>query len=562
MLVQLRDQFKLKPAFAVRFLGVVVMSHGLFILASTLLDQIALHHSARISSIVIDLPLLIGMSLLFIGTQLRRRKHTAWLVAVMAYTFYLGLGATALITHSLPSISWYELAKLLVLPGSLLGMLLLTEKQFFVRSDIQSFRSATRVTAIVLVATLMYGVAGFTLLEESDFHQEITIPAALHYTVDQFELTTGQPIHAYTRRGGIFVDSLSFVSIAALCYVALSLFQPLRGRLANQEHGRERMATILDKYGSPSEDFFKLWPHDKQYFFDQNYSSGLAFHVSRGVALCVGDPAGNAKHFDNLIHEFGVLCFSNGWHPAFIHVEDAHRNLYEKHNFVLQKIGQEAIVDIPDFKNNVAPNKYFRQIGNKFSKQDYTTEMLSPPHHKAVVERLKIISDEWLGQGGRVERGFVMGYFSEGYLQQCQVLVARDAAGTIQGFINKLPAQFDTQEATFDMLRHTKISPGNINDYMMLKFIDSLELDGYNRLNLGLCPLVGFDTDEKVSGLIDVAFKFARTNGDRFYSFSGLHRFKSKYKPEWHDRYIAYQGGVRGFSRATTALVRTMRVKQ
>ena len=40
----------------------------------------------------------------------------------------------------------------------------------------------------------------------------------------------------------------------------------------------------------------------------------------------------------------------------------------------------------------------------------------------------------------------------------------------------------------------------------------------------------------------------------RFYSFSGLHRFKQKYEPNWSDRYIAYKKGVRGFTRTVTAL--------
>jgi phosphatidylglycerol lysyltransferase len=52
---------------------------------------------------------------------------------------------------------------------------------------------------------------------------------------------------------------------------------------------------------------------------------------------------------------------------------------------------------------------------------------------------------------------------------------------------------------------------------------------------------------------------FVYANGDRFYSFSGLHRFKAKYKPTWRDRYIAYQGGLRSFTKVGNALVKTMK---
>lgn len=148
-------------------------------------------------------------------------------------------------------------------------------------------------------------------------------------------------------------------------------------------------------------------------------------------------------------------------------------------------------------------------------------------------------------------------------MQQCPVMVARDAAGTIQAFMNQLPSTFDKEEASFDLLRHTKRSPGNINDFLMMNFIHAMAEHQYKKINLGLCPLVGLDeSDEDKNGLIDGILRFAYANGDRFYSFSGLYRFKSKFEPEWRDRYIAYQSGVRGFSRTTNALMRVMRVNQ
>lgn len=157
-----------------------------------------------------------------------------------------------------------------------------------------------------------------------------------------------------------------------------------------------------------------------------------------------------------------------------------------------------------------------------------------------------------------------MGYYTPEYLQICNVMVARDAAGTIQAFVSLVPAEFDREEATYDLLRHQTGSLGNINDYLLMNLIGYLAAEGYKRLNLGLCPLVGLDheadDDEEKNKLIDSVMRFAYANGDRFYSFSGLHRFKAKYEPEWRDRYVAYQGGLRGFSRTMAALMRTMKV--
>ena len=530
---------------------------------ATLTDEVTIFHHIRSSNFVVDIPLLIGISLIYIGSQLSRRKRTAWTVAILAYTFYVGTVVSSLSMHGPRHLTVLIFARTIALPLFIVACLWYYRQQFTVQSDIQGFRGALRFSALILLAALLYGVSGFLLLDRSDFHQEIGPATALHYTVDQFDLTTDHPLQAYTKRANLFSDSLTFMSIAAISYTAFALFQPLRGRLANQSASRQKMRELMETHGAPSEDYFKLWPHDKQYFFTDSGSAGLAFHVSRGVALCIGDPVGAEHGFALLLRDFSDRCFTNDWLPAFIHVEDKHRKLYESQGYSLQKIGEEAVLNLAQFADETLRGKYFRQIGNKFTKQDYSHELLSPPHHQAVIDRLKTISDEWLSRGGRAERGYAMGYFTPEYMQRCRLLVARDAAGTIQGFINQVPAPFDTAEATFDIMRHSNASPGNINDFMLMALIAELRDEGYQRLNLGLCPLVGFtEDDDKVAGLIDTVFKFAYINGDRFYSFSGLHKFKSKYKPEWSNRYIAYQSGFRGFSRTTAALVRAMRVRR
>jgi phosphatidylglycerol lysyltransferase len=559
-----KRQLRVHRQFAVQFLGVLVAANGAYILATSLLDQIAVHHGSMLSDLSVDVPLLIGLSLLYLGALLRRRKRTAWVVTIMAYTFYLGIGVSQLLNRVLVhSVDADELIRHLLLPLVVLGLLFVFRREFVVKSDVQGFRFAARFIAVVLAAALVYGVAGFTLLDESDFHQDIKLPGAIHYTIDQFNITTQHPVRPYTKRAHLFVDSLSFVSLGAVVYAGIALFQPLRLRLSDQQPERQRMAELLRRYGGPSEEFFKLWPHDKQYFFDDSGRSGLAFHVSRGVALCLSDPAGDPKRFPILMRDFQNLCFGNDWLPALVHVTDRQRKLYEKHDFALQKLGQEAVLNLEHFQAEVAGKKYFRQIRNKFDKHGFSCELLSPPHHQAVIDRFQAISIDWLSQDGRVERGFVMGYYTPQYLQLCDVMVARDAAGTIQAFVNLAPADFDPEEATYDLLRHTTGSLGNINDLLLMNLIRQLAGKGYKRLNLGLCPLVGLeeteDDDEK-NRLIDSVMRFAYANGDRFYSFSGLHRFKSKYEPEWRDRYVAYQGGVRGFSRTMAALMRTMRV--
>src|SRR5262249_49730521 len=103
-------------------------------------------------------------------------------------------------------------------------------------------------------------------------------------------------------------------------------------------------------------------------------------------------------------------------------------------------------------------------------------------------------------------------------------------------------------------------APGNANDFLLMQFIAYLKQTGTARLNLGLCPLAGLEEADDERTVIDSALRFVYKNGDRIYSFSGLRRFKAKYEPRWSPRYVAYRGGIRGFTRVLNALNRAMKV--
>lgn len=554
----IQRQLRINKGFAVTFISVLVSATGAYIIATTLIEQVIVLKHGRISSLDVDIPLLVGLSIIYLGTLLKRQKRTAWMVTLCATVFYLLLSASQFLSHLAGSRLWgIELVRGIILPLIIILLLVLFRKDFVVKSDIQGFHFAVRFSVLILLVAVIYGVAGFELLDKTDFHQEIGWVTGLHYTVDQFNITTDKPIHPYTRRAKIFVDSLSFVSTISVLYVVFALFQPFRARFTEQGAYRDHLELLLEKYGGESEEFFKLWPHDKQYFFDETGQSGLAFHVYRGVALCIGDPIGDKSRYSSLLSDFNNLCFHNDWVPSMIHVSENHLGLYEKHGFAMQKLGQEAVVDIEHFENELKTSKYFRQILNRFNKHGYTYELLSPPHHDAVIDRLKSVSDEWLGKGGRSERGLAMGYFTNEYLQMCKIAVARDAANTIQAFANIVPAHFNQTDATYDMLRQGNKALSNINDFLLMNLIEELHKDGYKTLNMGLSPLAGLNDDESKT-ILDNVLKFAYNNGDMFYSFSGLHRFKSKYEPKWQDKYVGYKGGLRGFSRTMTALTRSM----
>lgn len=542
--------------------ALLVAITGLITISSTLDALIHLHRSQIVDADA-HTTLLAGLSLIYLATLLRRGKRSAWLVSLPIFVFLLARN----IRHFDYDISGNEMYNLgyflnIFLPVLILAILILGRRLFDVRSEIRSFTTAIRRSALILLVAFLYGSIGFQLLDKRDFHQEIALQTGAHYTIDQFGLTTSKQLEPQTRRAHLFLDSLAVISLGSLFYVVVSFSSPIRFRLVSHQQDYDDIASLLKKYPSNSEDFFKLWPPDKAYLFSSLRQAALAYRSVNGIALAVGDPAGNKRLFNDLLSSFGILCRLNDWQPSFIHTLQNNLKIYEKYGFESQKIGEEAIVDIQKFNQNVANNKYFRHISNKFTKQGFFCEILQPPHNDSVLARLREISDDWLKVPGRGERGFMMGYFSDAYIQQCTVMVVRDAAGTMQAFVNQLPT-YDAEEANYDFLRHTRKSLGNINDFLMVNFIAYLKSAGYKKLNMGLCPLSGLDQDTVSDpGLLDNLLNLVYSNSSRFYSFKGLRRFKEKYEPEWRPRYIVYQGGFVGLTKTANALVRAMRVKK
>ena len=513
------------------------------------------HHRMHLGSFGAEIFPIVGLTLIYLSFLLNKKKKTAWLASITVYSAYL---IYILITHLLFHAKGSDLFSIrssisIFFPILIFICLLLTKRQFYVESDVANFKFSLRVSAIILLSTLAFGTAGYMLMSQKDFHQQISFTGAVHQTIDQFDLTVNKPYVPYTKRAKAFSDSLSIISILAVIYCVYSLFKPIKLKFFDSNNRRYLAIKILSTGKGDSEDYFKIWPHDKNYFFNGPRTACIAYSVHKGVALVIGDPFGAVSELSTLTNQFLDYCTINDWLPGFIHTKPHYSKFYKNKNFSLQKIGEEAEISCDKFLKETVTNKYFRNVTNRFEKQNYTTEVLAPPHNREVLRRLRTISDEWLTLPNKAERGLMIGFFDEHYLNTSSIIVLKDNDDQIHAFINKLPS-FTTDTASYDMIRHTKQAPGNSVDYLLINFIKFANSIGFKYVNLGLSPLAGVDDLKGENSVLNKTLSFIYANSSRFYSFQGLYRFKQKYEPHWSDRFIAYQRGFPGFIKTMSAL--------
>jgi phosphatidylglycerol lysyltransferase len=471
------------------------------------------------------LSFMLGIGLLYLASQVARRKRSAYYLAVAGLWILTVIELVSV--HSPWQILFYAVT---------LTSLIKDREEFVVKSDMLSLRRGILTSVGILIVLLLFAFTVFTVLDQREYGRHLNTHQSLSVTYNAF---LGRPLpltHHLTRHELFLIDLLRLTGIAALGLMVVSLFQPLRLRRESPDSYREEAAELLQKYSTSTEDFFKLWPHDKHYFFYRD--SVIAYKPDRGNVLILDGVTGKSRDLMGARRAFLVHARENGWATAVIHADQQEAEAWEKLGLQRLFIGSEAVINVPGFVEHTAGNKHFRYVRNKASENNLEFEVWEPPHSDEKIETLREISDAWLGSGGHREYTFLMGYFSPEYLRSCRVAVMKQDS-VVTAYANFIPV-FQERAASIDHMRSRPGVPGISMHYLLLCLTLHLHDKKITSFNLGLAPLSKLDENaENISEKILAGIK--RLAG-RYYSFEGLEQFKGKFVPAWESRYIVYQG--------------------
>lgn len=339
-------------------------------------------------------------------------------------------------------------------------------------------------------------------------------------------------------------DVYSFSNVPALALMgALFLAKPAiedaeRITALSQKIERNQAKKILEEEGNSALDYFKLWT-DKSYYFSPSMKSMIAYKISGDTVLVLGDPVGPKSEIKQLIANFYSFCKDHEYTLCFFQTSNELMETYEELGFQKLKIGDEAIVDVKNFHLDGPKKKDFRNRIRKMEKLGFTTKYYEAGLPEHVVIRCKQISDEWLDEPGRKERGFSLGYFEEGYIKNTPIFAIEDENGVIVAFLNVVPS-FKDHQLGIDLMCKSKEAPSGVMDYLFVKFILKIQEENYETLNIGLAPMSGFKTHEKAS-LQEKAVHGVFKRLNFLFNYIGLKVFKSKFADWWEPRYLIYK---------------------
>lgn len=240
-------------------------------------------------------------------------------------------------------------------------------------------------------------------------------------------------------------------------------------------------------------------------------------------------------------------------HPVFYEVSGRNLPLWVELGLTLNKVGEEAVIRLPEFSLAGAKFKSMRAALNKRQRDGYEFAVLAAPHDPALIDRLRQISDAWLGGKTGSEKGFSVGRFDPAYLAHFDIAVIRKD-GEIVAFASIMSAA-GGQHRAVDLMRYLPDEASGIMEYMFLCLIEHYKTQGVAEFSLGSAPLAGL-SERAVARSWNRFGRLIYRHGGAFYNFEGLRAFKQKFQPEWRPRYLAAPPNVSPmFAMRDTALL-------
>lgn len=275
---------------------------------------------------------------------------------------------------------------------------------------------------------------------------------------------------------------------------------------------------------------------DKALFFSDAEDAFLMYAVHGKSWIAYSDPLGPETAIEPLAWAFWEEAYDNAARPVLYEVSERFLPLWIEMGFSLHKIGEEAVVRLPEFTLAGGKFRKMRAAHHKALNEGPAFAITTPPHDPAFLAELKAISDAWMGDKVGREKGFSVGRFNPDYLQNFPIAAVR-RDGRALAFANVL-SPGDGSRVSVDLMRYLPEVASGMMEFLFIELIQHYRDAGAQEFILGMAPLAGLEA-RKGTRLWNRFGAILFRHGGAFYNFEGLRAFKQKFHPEWRPRFIA-----------------------
>ncbi|HVM31702.1 MAG TPA: bifunctional lysylphosphatidylglycerol flippase/synthetase MprF [bacterium] len=278
---------------------------------------------------------------------------------------------------------------------------------------------------------------------------------------------------------------------------------------------------------------------DKAMLLNKKGDAFLMYGIEGKSWVSLGDPVGHPRDQEELAQKFIAQCRRQKAWPVFYQVGQDHLQPYLDQGLTVLKIGEEALIDLPDFQWEKIASSELKASYQRFqNKDEFDFEVLPPGAAVPLLPELKRLSEEWLSKNKTRERGFSTGFFDERYLRRLPLVVVRREE-KLSAFA-VLWESHDKAEMAVDLLRSGADAGGALEDCLLIECMRYGQYKGFKKFNLGAAPLLNMEDGPLSSFKDKLARLFAPyAEGEKL---ARARAEMEKFTPEWRPLYLAAPG--------------------
>lgn len=512
--------------------GILILALGLTNIISVLTPAITIRLNWLLDYLPINainasnyFVLFAGIVMVVTSAFMMKGLRSAWLLALV-------LSILSSIGHLTKAIDYEEAILNLIV----VVILLITRKQYYVKSSPRIRNIGLQTSILSIVAVLIYGTIGFYFIDKKHFNIDFSLIDSIRYTLQYYFLlgnTELVPADSFTIH---FLASVKICGFLTMGFFIFTLTRPFVFRDTASDDDFKVAGELVRKYGKSALDYFKTYT-DKLVFRMEN-KAFISYQVSGNFAVALEDPVAKSPgEMKKCISFFDEYCSENSLKSIFYRVPEESLDLYHKLGKKSLFLGQEGIIDLNTFTLEGNQRKSIRNAINKVKGMGYKSSIYEPPIKDGLLQKMKLVSDEWLEYTDRTELIFSQGMFIWEELKQQTIMTVENQEEKVIAFLNIIP-DYTHAEATYDMLRTTKDAPGGVIDFLLVEMFNYFKSQAYLFVNIGFAPMSGINDPHNFP---EQSMRFMYEKFKSFSHYKGLRTYKEKFLPQWHNKFLIYQ---------------------
>jgi lysyl-tRNA synthetase class 2 len=519
-----------------RLIGFLTALGGIILLLSTLpavggrmgrIVDVVAPFGVRVTSHVIAVAA--GVALLYLAGQLSRRRHLAWVMAVVVFS-------TSFVVDVLRE--HHYLAAMYSL--FMVFLLLVSRSKFKAPGDPPTLLEFLRFIPRYFLIIVVYGYAAL-------FLERASITPSPTFWKNAETILLGlvglDGPYQYERNffEWAFPSSLLLLGVGGLLAAVILVFRPIVSRSYVTPEALNEAVSIVKEFSSDSLDYFAL-RDDKLFFVSSDQKAFIAYTYVGRQALVSGDPIGATESIPLVIDEFLEMCRERAWGFSFLAVRESDRNLYVDRGLHTVYLGDEAVIDVRGFSLAGKKWKSVRQSSGRVERTYTYVWMPETEASKELLQELNDISKLWRGKAP--ERGFTMTLNQdvEGTNPDFRLCIALDEEGKPGGFLRVVPIYGERTGYTLDIMRRDPNTPNGMTEFLLTRTIMKLDELGFERFSMNFAAWGRLFEDDVDYSFTQRIVKLVLNLMSPFYQIKSLKEFNQRFYPEWVPRCIAYEG--------------------